>query len=71
MSFDKKHVSGASGVCERELIISHPPLFLSPFKQISKTFKHLKNIKHKLYEINQNFESKHQTFCSWQKCQEQ
>ena len=23
---------------------------------------HLKNISHKLYEINQNFESKHQTF---------
>ena len=54
MSFDIKQASGASGVCERELILSHPPLFLPPFKQISNTLNHLKNIKHKLYEINQN-----------------
>ena len=71
MSFRHKATSGASGVCERELILIHPPIILTPFKQISKTFKHLKIIKHKLYEINQNFESKHKTFCSWQKCQEQ
>ena len=31
---------------------------------------YLKNIYHKLYEINQNFESKHKPLCSWQEHQE-
>ena len=65
----------ASGVCVREVLLTHPSPFLSPFKISINVFDDGKvtptNFKQRLYEINQNFESKHQTFCSWLKCQEQ